>query len=584
MGSVESGEYELADTPEAEAPHPKAPPPAAQPLKRLWKAEPEAPDDEPAPARKKNAGSEKSSASSANTSNQAARAKPKSKTKKPPPEAEGTEKKVLIEETPALDTYEARQRARLVLGGLVAACFLIFFWIIYSVFLSDSNPVEMAADDSGATFGPALPKRDVDGEAHVMLNRAHDSAKAGNTKEAVKLLENVVKVYKGTKTAALAKAALDRPNQGLPLFLDRPTVKADTPAQLAPEPKSAPPQVVVVQPKPTQGNATLTLPANPAELTKSLPSPLAMAPAPVGGTKTPTVLRPLPEGFSAKSEAGVHSSGWPLAIVGKRDGGTMVFVPGGTFTMGNDDGPTAEAPAHKVRLSSYYIDQHEVTVRQFGLFLKETHYHGQPPHSWSEDVKQITSDSSPMVMVNARDAQAYAEWASKQLPTEAQWEMAARATDGRLFPSGPEPIKYSKPRAPRQAEPVMSYPEDVSPYGAYDMAGNVWEWTKDWYDSKYYRQLFGQPIDNPTGPSVKPRSLQLVVKGGAKNGSASFREGMALDKRLSYIGFRCVLPVQEQASLVNPAPGAPGPSQPASAPGQPTNPPAGQNQSVPVPF
>ena len=107
-----------------------------------------------------------------------------------------------------------------------------------------------------------------------------------------------------------------------------------------------------------------------------------------------------------------------------------------------------------------------------------------------------------MVMVNARDAQAYADWALKQLPTEAQWEMAARGTDGRLFPSGPEPIKYSKPRAARQAEPVMSYPEDVSPYGVYDMAGNVWEWTKDWYDSKYYRQLSGQPIDNPTGPSV----------------------------------------------------------------------------------
>ena len=423
----------------------------------------------------------------------------------------------------------------------------------------------MAAEDSGATFGPALPKRDVDGEAHAMLNRAKDSAKAGNTKEAVKLLENVIKVYKGTKTAALAKEALDRPKQGLPLFLDRPTVKAETPAQPAPEPKPAPPPVVVVQPRPTQGNVTLTLPANPAELTKSQPSPLAMTPAPVGGPRIPTVTRTLPEGFSAKSEAGVHGSGWPLAIVGKRDGGPMVFVPGGTFTMGNDDGPATEAPAHKVRLSSYYIDQHEVTVRQFGLFLKEMHYHGQPPHNWSDDAKQNTSESSPMVMVNARDAQAYAEWALKQLPTEAQWEMAARATDGRLFPSGPEPIKYSKPRAPRQAEPVMSYPEDVSPYGAYDMAGNVWEWTKDWYDSKYYRQLFGQPIDNPTGPSAKPRSLQLVVKGGAKNGSASFREGIALDERLPYIGFRCVLPVQEQASLINPAPGGPAPSQPAPA-------------------
>jgi formylglycine-generating enzyme required for sulfatase activity len=309
-----------------------------------------------------------------------------------------------------------------------------------------------------------------------------------------------------------------------------------------------------------------------------------MAPTPDGGTKLPTVTRTLPKEFSAKSEAGVHGSGWPLAIVGNRDGATMVFVPGGTFTMGNDAGPAAEAPAHQVRLSSYYIDQHEVTVRQFGLFLKETHYHGQPAHNWSEDTKHNTSESCPMVMVTARDAQAYAEWALKQLPTEAQWEMAARATDGRLFPSGPEPIKYSKPRAPRQAEPVMSYPEDISPYGAYDMAGNVWEWTKDWYDSKYYQKFSGQPIDNPTGPGTKPRSLELVVKGGAKNGSASFRERMALDRRLPYIGFRCVLTVQEQASLINSAPGAPGPSQPAPAPGQPANPPAENNQSVPVPF
>jgi sulfatase modifying factor 1 len=460
MGSIESGEYKLADTPEAEAPHPKAPPPAAQPLQRLWKAEPEGEDVEPAPSRNKQekTGSEKASASSANSSNRAAKAKAtsKSKAKKPSPETEGAEKKVLIEETPALDTYEARQRARLILGGLVAACFLIFFWIVYSVFLSDSTPVDMAADDSGATFGPAQPKRDVDAEAHVMLSRAQESAKAGNIKEAVKLLENVTKVYSGTKTAALAKEALDRPKQNLPLFLDRPAVKAETAPQPAPEPTPAPPQVVVVQPKQTQGNATLTLPANPAELATSQPSPLAMAPGPVGGSKVPAVLRPLPEGFSAKSEAEVHSSGWPLAIVSKRDGSTMVFVPGGTFTMGNDDGPPSEAPAHKVRLSSYYIDQHEVTVRQFGLFLKETHYHGQPPHTWSEDAKQNNSESSPMVMVNARDAQAYADWALKQLPSEAQWEMAARATDGRLFPSGSEPIKYSKPRTARHAYSVMS--------------------------------------------------------------------------------------------------------------------------------
>ena len=106
--------------------------------------------------------------------------------------------------------------------------------------------------------------------------------------------------------------------------------------------------------------------------------------------------------------------------------------------MGNDDGQPAEGPAHKVRMSPYYIDQHEVTVRQFRLFLAETHYRGKPAsyRQWSEDFRQNPSESLPMVMVNARDAQAYADWALKKLPTEAQWEMAARSTDGRLYPLG----------------------------------------------------------------------------------------------------------------------------------------------------
>ena len=82
----------------------------------------------------------------------------------------------------------------------------------------------------------------------------------------------------------------------------------------------------------------------------------------------------------------------------------MVFVPGGIFTMGNDGGTAPEAPAHKVRLSPYYIDQHEVTAGQFRLFLEETHYRGQPPGKWSEDFKKDPSDAIPMVMVDARDA------------------------------------------------------------------------------------------------------------------------------------------------------------------------------------
>ena len=218
----------------------------------------------------------------------------------------------------------------------------------------------------------------------------------------------------------------------------------------------------------------------------------------------------------------MHSSGWPLVIVGDRDGAPMVFVPGGTFTMGNDGGQPAEGPAHKVRMASYYIDQHEVTVRQFRLFLSEVHYRGQPPHSWSEDFRQnpSASESLPMVMVNARDAQAYADWALKKLPTEAQWELAARSTDGRLYPWGTEPSKLTRPAGASQIGPVMAVPADVSPYGAFDMGGNALEWTRDWYDSKSYRQLPLEGVTNPTGPSTKPRSLELTVKGDRKSGSA----------------------------------------------------------------
>ena len=181
-----------------------------------------------------------------------------------------------------------------------------------------------------------------------------------------------------------------------------------------------------------------------------------------------------------------------------------------------------------------------------------------------------------MVMVNARDAQAYAEWALKQMPTEAQWELAARSTDGRLYPWGSEPINLAKPRAPGQIEPVMSVPEDVSPYGVHDLGGSVLEWTKDWYDSKYYHQLFNQTVVNPSGPTAKPRSLELVVKGDRKSGSASVRQGIMLEKRLTYVGFRCVLPVAEKGGAVSPGSPAAGASPAASPPGQPPANPAGR--------
>jgi formylglycine-generating enzyme len=172
-------------------------------------------------------------------------------------------------------------------------------------------------------------------------------------------------------------------------------------------------------------------------------------------------------------------------------------------------------------------------------------------------------------MVNAHDAQAFADWAGKQLPTEAQWEMAARSSDNRQYPWGNQPIKGSRLRDLLEIEPKMSFADDVSQYGAFDMAGNAKEWTRDWYDSKYFRGLAGHITDNPTGPSTRPRSSlqpQLAVKGGSKSWGLTHREGVPLEKRLPYLGFRCVLPVETTIAGAPSAPSAtPGVPKPADA-------------------
>ena len=242
-----------------------------------------------------------------------------------------------------------------------------------------------------------------------------------------------------------------------------------------------------------------------------------------GTTVAAITPRPLPQGFRANLDAGIHESGWPLVVVGDRDGAPMILVPAGTFLMGSNDGQPSEAPAHQVRLSTYYIDQHEVTNRQFRIFLRESHYHGQPAGKWLTDEKSLAEpEGSPVIHVNFRDADSFATWAGKQLPTEAQWEMAARSTDGRRYPWGDEAVKWSRARVFRQIDPVMTFPEDKSPYGIFDMAGNVQEWTSDVFDSKYYHVLgktiadesrrAGSEFPHPNTATRRSRGRQELVR------------------------------------------------------------------------
>ena len=155
-----------------------------------------------------------------------------------------------------------------------------------------------------------------------------------------------------------------------------------------------------------------------------------------------------------------------------------------------------ESPAHMVFLDSYLIDKYEVSNRDYGDFMRTTG-HGGPAY-W--DDPRLNNPTQPVVGVNWYDARAYCEYRGKRLPTEAEWEKAARGPNGNLYPWGDDfdPAKANYGKNHDSTKPVDSYPDGVSYYGLHNMAGNVFEWVLDWYDPRYYSQL--EPMVNPTGP------------------------------------------------------------------------------------
>lgn len=155
-----------------------------------------------------------------------------------------------------------------------------------------------------------------------------------------------------------------------------------------------------------------------------------------------------------------------------------------------------EGPAHMVFLDSFLIDKYEVSNKDYGEFIKTT---GHPAPAYWDDPR-LNKPQQPVVGVNWNDAKAYCEFRGKRLPTEAEWEKAARGPHGNLYPWGndfdSEKANYDKHHD--ATLPVDSHPEGASYYGVYNMAGNVFEWVSDWYDPQYYSRL--QPMVNPSGP------------------------------------------------------------------------------------
>ncbi|SMC75368.1 formylglycine-generating enzyme family protein [Cellulophaga tyrosinoxydans] len=309
----------------------------------------------------------------------------------------------------------------------------------------------------------------------------------------------------------------------------------------------------------------------------------------------------------------------------------MVWIPGGTFQQGavtqDKMAMSHEKPAHEVSVDGFFMDITEVTNAQFAKFVKETGYitiaeraidwqemknqlpEGTPkPHDsilqpgalvfkktkntvpnlydfsqwWEWKIGAnwkhpngpksniVGKDNDPVVQVAYEDALAYCQWAGKRLPTEAEWERAARGNNNKAIYfwgddatnlskkantwEGEFPVKNSKLDGFENRAPVKSYP--ANDFGLFDMAGNVWEWTSDWYNTKYYKELIatGNVAINPKGSSIaynpnNPLIKEKIIKGGSFLCSDSYcasyrisaRMGTSMDSSSEHVGFRTVV-------------------------------------------
>jgi formylglycine-generating enzyme len=236
------------------------------------------------------------------------------------------------------------------------------------------------------------------------------------------------------------------------------------------------------------------------------------------------------------------------------DTGPMVSIPAGPFPMGvppgDRDGGRDEYPRHEVYLDAYMIDTYEVTNGRYLEFVKATG-HRVPQNAknptrnlWEGDRITESLAARPVVNVDWFDADAYCRWAGKRLPTEAEWEKAAKGNHDWRFPWGNvEPtakhLNYNQQWiGEKTLMPVGSYEAGRSPYGLYDMAGNVWEWVHDWYDASYYER---SPKKNPKGPET---GTKRVLRGsGWQNETPTVRIFTRVDSdpavKNESTGFRC---------------------------------------------
>lgn len=261
----------------------------------------------------------------------------------------------------------------------------------------------------------------------------------------------------------------------------------------------------------------------------------------LSATQSPTISR-TPSISSSPTIAKTYTPTptiYPPQITQK--GAVMLLIPAGSFTMGSNNGNDDEKPPHTVTLSAFYMDKYEVSNALYKACMNANACSApaeRSSYSRSSYYYNSQFDNYPVIYVNWYQAKSYCLWRGGDLPSEAEWEYAARGTDGRIYPWGNQ---IDKTRANYNGSDTTSIDNIVageSPFGLYNMAGNVWEWVNDWYDGSYYQS---SPSINPQGPST---GLNRIVRGGSWGvdpGSTNSANRFEFYPRsMSYAtGFRC---------------------------------------------
>ncbi|TKB74114.1 MAG: formylglycine-generating enzyme family protein [Nitrospira sp.] len=275
--------------------------------------------------------------------------------------------------------------------------------------------------------------------------------------------------------------------------------------------------------------------ANEHATTKPDPVPVKPDPA---SPKSWEKLRHSTSRSQASKATALHKL--PVTIIG-RDGAPMELVSAGEFTMGSEHGDDDEQPIHRVFLDSFYLDTFEVTNGRFAKFVEAIQ--SEPPWGFADQETPVAHAEKPVRWVNWLEATGYCLWAGKRLPTEAEWEKAARGTEGRTYPWGNDlptaaHAVFGLKEGADTVAPIGNRDLGRSAYGIHDLAGNLYEWVADWYDETFYTT---QPTVNPRGPvegTVKVQRGGSYINGPYRLRS-TFRTKSDPTEHDAHVGFRC---------------------------------------------